>query len=458
MKTTSQKLLTSLLALGLTSSAGLYAQVGSTAPINTSIAGDWDGTAGLQSWTYADNPFLQSEDLDGDGVLDQTLDLNNDTFVNNGGTGVDANGNTVLLAGEGALLNEVADNVDYNGDGDQLDTEVSEIVNGDSATFIDEDVDNSGFISGFEDRDGDGNLDVAEDLNDNDELDVTTDLNGDGIVNNGGSGVGGGFLAGEGALLDEVADNVDYNGDGDQLDVAVDERRSGVINTFVNEDIDGDGNLDLFNEDVNRNGTLDTDLPNRNFVASLDADGDLQDIDFLVENDLFVNGEKVLVESRTLAARGSEGIEGVIEKRADGTIQLGENSFLFDEATDTISTSSGDINLDADVDITGDLTIAGLTGDVASRINNNSSRIESNQENIEQNTRGIAMVAALQHTTVLPGMTNAFDLSAAYFEGETGLALNFARRLSDNVQINFGAASTTDFDESVIKAGIGVQW
>jgi hypothetical protein len=68
------------------------------------------------------------------------------------------------------------------------------------------------------------------------------------------------------------------------------------------------------------------------------------------------------------------------------------------------------------------------------------------------------MVAALQHTTVLPGMTNAFDLSAAYFEGETGLALNFARRLSDNVQINFGAASTTDFDESVIKAGIGVQW
>ena len=130
--------------------------------------GDWDGTAGLQSWTYADNPFLGSEDVDGDGVLDQTLDLNNDTFVNNGGTGVDANGNTVLLAGEGALLNEVADNVDYNGDGDQLDTEVSEIVNGDSATFIDEDVDNSGFISGFEDRDGDGNLDVAEDLNDND--------------------------------------------------------------------------------------------------------------------------------------------------------------------------------------------------------------------------------------------------------------------------------------------------
>ncbi len=107
----------------------------------------------------------------------------------------------------------------------------------------------------------------------------------------------------------------------------------------------------------------------------------------------------------------------------------------------------------------------GLFGDVASRINsnssaiaNNSSRIASNKEDIEQNTRGIAMVAALQHTTVLPGMNNAFDLSAAHFEGETGLALNYARRINENVQINFGAASTTDFDESVIKAGIGVQW
>ena len=161
----------------------------------------------------------------------------------------------------------------------------------------------------------------------------------------------------------------------------------------------------------------------------------------------------------------ANGVDGVIKRNGNNIIELGANTFFFNDVTDTISTTSGDINLDADVDITGDLTIAGLTGDVASRINNNSSaiannssRIESNQENIEQNTRGIAMVAALQHTTVLPGMTNAFDLSAAHFEGETGLALNFARRINENVQINFGAASTTDFDESVIKAGIGVQW
>ena len=81
-----------------------------------------------------------------------------------------------------------------------------------------------------------------------------------------------------------------------------------------------------------------------------------------------------------------------------------------------------------------------------------------NRADIDRNARGIAMVAALQHTTVLPGMTQALDLSAAHFEGETGLALNYARRINENVQINFGAAATTDFDESVIKGGIGWQW
>ncbi len=81
-----------------------------------------------------------------------------------------------------------------------------------------------------------------------------------------------------------------------------------------------------------------------------------------------------------------------------------------------------------------------------------------NRADIDRNARGIAMVAALQHTTVLPGMTQALDLSAAHFEGETGLALNYARRINENVQINFGAAAPTDFDESVIKGGIGWQW
>jgi len=101
---------------------------------------------------------------------------------------------------------------------------------------------------------------------------------------------------------------------------------------------------------------------------------------------------------------------------------------------------------------------AGITAAFTAADANLQSQVDINRADIDRNARGIAMVAALQHTTVLPGMTHALDLSAARFEGETGLALNYARRINENVQINFGAAATSDFDESVIKAGIGVQW
>lgn len=68
------------------------------------------------------------------------------------------------------------------------------------------------------------------------------------------------------------------------------------------------------------------------------------------------------------------------------------------------------------------------------------------------------MVASLQHTTVLPGMTNALDVATAHYDGETGISINYARRINENWQVNFGAASTTDLEESVVKAGVGVQW
>ena len=84
--------------------------------------------------------------------------------------------------------------------------------------------------------------------------------------------------------------------------------------------------------------------------------------------------------------------------------------------------------------------------------------IDANRRQIDRNSRGIAMVAALTHTTVLPGMTHALDVSAAHFDGETGMAISYSRRLSEGVQVNFGAASTTDFEESVVRAGVGFQW
>ena len=189
----------------------------------------------------------------------------------------------------------------------------------------------------------------------------------------------------------------------------------------------------------------------------------------------------------------ASGMGGLITREDDGLIHLGSNSFLFDDtSTDhVLTTNSGteiilggdiasttgddesknirvanDLNVDGDIFIDGNLGVQAQlnilnqssSANFANAIANNSTAIASNKRSIEQNARGIAMVAALQHTTVLPGMNQALDVSAAHFEGETGMSINYARRINENVQINFGAASTDDFDESVIKAGIGFQW
>ena len=189
----------------------------------------------------------------------------------------------------------------------------------------------------------------------------------------------------------------------------------------------------------------------------------------------------------------ASGMGGLITRESDGLIHLGSNSFLFDDtSTDhVLTTDSGteillggditsttgvdeskDIRVANDLNVDGDIFIDGNPGvqaqldilnqsssaNFANAIASNSTAIASNKRSIEQNARGIAMVAALQHTTVLPGMSQALDVSAAHFEGETGMSINYARRINENVQINFGAASTDDFDESVIKAGIGFQW
>lgn len=226
----------------------------------------------------------------------------------------------------------------------------------------------------------------------------------------------------------------------------------------------------------------------------------------VIISDASLTGEAVIgnlaVAQLTLFDLGSEeaglnlsaqGLDGVITREDDGNIHLGTNSFIFDDVSTNhvLTTNSGteiilggdiasttgvdeskDIRVANDLKVDGDIFIDGNLGvqaqldilnqsssaNFANAIANNSTAIASNKRSIERNARGIAMVAALQHTTVLPGMSHALDVSAAHFEGETGMSLNYARRINENVQINFGAASTDDFDESVIKAGIGVQW
>ena len=83
---------------------------------------------------------------------------------------------------------------------------------------------------------------------------------------------------------------------------------------------------------------------------------------------------------------------------------------------------------------------------------------QANAEMISDNRKGIAMVAALTHSTVLPGNSHALDISAASFEGETGIAINYSGRLDENTQVNFGYAGTGFFEDNIIRGGIGFQW
>jgi hypothetical protein len=92
------------------------------------------------------------------------------------------------------------------------------------------------------------------------------------------------------------------------------------------------------------------------------------------------------------------------------------------------------------------------------QINNNAGRISRNKRDIETNTRGIAMVAAMTNTTVLPGNTQAIDFNLSHFEGETGFGFGYARAINPNLQLKVAAASTTDLDESVIRVGVSYQW
>ena len=257
----------------------------------------------------------------------------------------------------------------------------------------------------------------------------------------------------------------------------------GAINEVESEVV---FNNDLIGNNINQigqvqNSILGTDV---GFLAA-DVGDTLQTesrnlVGAINENETAIEALFDIVDSDDLE-EGETGIAGTITKKADGTIHIGENSLVTGESTDGFgvitqslsATDAGanaiDINITngSDLRINGDLVAtelyadfgdAGVTAAFTAADTNLQSQIDNNREDIDRNARGIAMVAALQHTTVLPGMTQALDLSAAIFEGETGLALNYARRINENVQINFGAASTSDFDESVIKAGIGVQW
>jgi hypothetical protein len=173
----------------------------------------------------------------------------------------------------------------------------------------------------------------------------------------------------------------------------------------------------------------------------------------------------------------------LIRQDKDGSIHIGANSLITNEVGGEQQLYARDASLNPiNINVTNgsDLLVDGVSvatdADVAaeraSRISaDNELRNDLNDEvaarqsadyglskRIDKNTRGIAMVAAMTNTTIQSGMHQAVDFNMAHFEGETGFAFGYANKINENLQVHAGAASTADFEESVVRLGFSYQW
>ena len=162
---------------------------------------------------------------------------------------------------------------------------------------------------------------------------------------------------------------------------------------------------------------------------------------------------------------GKVGIIGIAYKDvATGAVHIGANSLVTNEVSGVQQLYAEDANgnpIDIDVTNGSDLLVGGVS--VMDSINNNAADIATNAGNIAQNSadilenrKGIAMAAAIQHSTLLPGNTQALDIGYATFEGESAMSINYARQVKHGVQLNLSHASSGG--SSINKIGIGFQW
>ncbi|NBB80100.1 MAG: hypothetical protein GVY36_11760 [Verrucomicrobia bacterium] len=224
-------------------------------------------------------------------------------------------------------------------------------------------------------------------------------------------------------------------------------------------------------------------------TARIDADNTLQsnidaeetariDADNTLQSNIDAEETARIDADNTLQSNIDAEVEtrsALIRREEDGFVHIGGNSMIYDDVSsstsDRLYSSKGelilggngttDVTVDANLDVAGNASFqqdVNVAGDLFLNGRSVQGQLDSLDSRVDENARGIAMVAALQNSTVLPGMTNALDVGAAHFEGETGLSINYSRRINENVQLNFGAASTSDFDESVVRGGVGVQW
>jgi len=257
---------------------------------------------------------LNSEDINGNGILDPgedllTVDTNNDGIADAGngvldfgddlnqngrfdtgnGTGFVINagatqstinltmrdntadrniGDGVFIAANSSVLNAGQLGEDVNGNG-RLDTEDlnrnglldgPEDINGNGILDLSEDANGNGMLDAGEDTNGNGRLDLSEDVNSNGRLDIgedtLEDLNRNGVLDLVEDANSNGVL--------DAGEDLNANG---VLDLTEDLNANGVLD--AGEDLNGNGLLDVF-EDLNRDGRLA--LGNGNGVLDLGED------------------------------------------------------------------------------------------------------------------------------------------------------------------------------------------
>ncbi|MCA9050262.1 MAG: hypothetical protein KDA89_16115, partial [Planctomycetaceae bacterium] len=175
------------------------------------------------------NNLFGGEDLNANGVLDDTEDTNGDGILD---AGEDLNGNGILDGPEDVNLNGILD--------------------------PGEDRNANGLLDAGEDTNGNNLLDVGEDLDQDGLLRPAEDLNGDGLLaaGNGENGAflhylnGGRFFG----MTEDLNDDTNFNGVQDAGETL---GANGVFDVF-------NGSLSL-GEDINGNGRLDFGIVSNNF-------------------------------------------------------------------------------------------------------------------------------------------------------------------------------------------------
>lgn len=364
--------------LVLDTGAGYTITARNRAVINARVVGNF---AGAEIDANGDGS-LNSEDINGNGILDPgedtivNLDTNgdgipdavngvldfgddlnrNNRFDTGNGTGFVINagatqstinltmrdnvadrniGDGVFLAANSSVLNAGQLGEDVNGNG-RLDTEDlnrngildgPEDINGNGILDLSEDVNGNGVLDAGEDRNGNGLLDLSEDVNSNGRLDIgedtVEDLNGNGVL--------------------DVSEDVNGNG---ILDPGEDRDGNGILTP--SEDLNGNRMLDP-GEDTNLNGVLDT-------FEDFNGDGRLA-----LGNG---NGLLDLGEDRNEDTNGNGLLDAGEDRNGDGFLNLGDGDGRLDGGfvivRNSITRNGGDgIRIDSTNNANVDLRLVG---------------------------------------------------------------------------------------------------